>query len=110
MGTWYNLLKICIGEKALEKYSEIFYLGTCSNLTKEPMNEKEVYDLLENCIADNKEDHMSFFIFTNSSANEKLIVIICDPFELFAPTYVYKVIDFNENANFENLPNYQKVK
>jgi hypothetical protein len=92
----YKFLTELISQQELDKFNDIYYLSTCSNLLKEDLmrelEKNRVYNLLENCIIDNSKDSMDFFLFENS--NEKNLVLIYNPFELFESSYVYKVIDF----------------
>lgn len=110
---WHKFLTELISQQELDKCNEIYYLGSCSNLLKEDLiitlEKNEVCNLLKNCIIDNSQDSMEFFLFINS--NEKNLVLVYNPFELFESPYIYKVIDsFNKDEDFSILSSYQKIK
>lgn len=110
---WYKFLTELISQEELDKFNNIYYLGTCSNILEEDLirklEENGVCNFLENCIIDNSQNSMEFFLFENS--NEKNLVLIYNPFELFESSYVYKVIDFlKKDEDFSTLSSYQKIK
>lgn len=116
MSSWYKFLEEIIEKEELENYTNIYYLGSHSNLIEEYLleeiiNKNKITNFLMSNIVDNTKDSLDFFLFENRKIDKKELVIIYNPFELFQSPYIYKVVDFfNENKDFNYLPYYQKVK
>lgn len=114
MSSWYKFLEDIIEKEELEDYTDIYYLGSCSNhigksLLEETINKNKIADFLTNSIIDNTQDSLDFFLFENARIDKKELVIIYNPFELFESPYIYKVVDFINDDNITTLPNYQKI-
>lgn len=108
---WIDFLKDCISKEDLDTYSNIYYIGSCSNFPETKLEEAikncELSDFIINYDPDVNYDIFHFYIAMNDL--NQYLIIIYDPFELFDSSHIYKIVDdFRENLL--TIPTIEKIK
>jgi len=111
MAIWIDFLKDCLNSEKLDNYSNIYYIGSCSNFNKtnleEAITKNELYTFITNCKPNVNYDIFHFYIAMNGDNND--LIIVYDPFELFESSSLYKIV-VNFKGNLLIVPTVERIK